>query len=95
MISHIHIHIQLETKVYNCSLSVCRNAQKQPFNYICKYFNIDKDEDSLEHFEELLNNFSAVEDGKENLVQKKKRIIEYLAEHIKWRKSANVQKFFN
>lgn len=68
--------------VYNCSLSVCRSAQKQPFNYICKYFNIDKTEESLEHFEELLNNFSAVEDGKEYLVQKKKRTIEGIEDRI-------------
>lgn len=61
--------------VYNCSLSVCRNAQIQPFNYICKYFNIDKDEKSLEYFEELLNNFSAVEDGKKYLAQKKELTI--------------------
>lgn len=68
--------------IYNCSLSVCRSAQKQPFNYICKYFNIDKKEESLEHFEELLNNFSAVEDGKEYLAQKKKRTIEGIEDRI-------------
>ena len=61
--------------VYNCSLSVCRNAQNKPFHYICKYFNIDKSEESLEYFEELLNNFSAVEDGKEYLVKKKEKIL--------------------
>lgn len=68
--------------VYNCSLSVCRNAQKQPFNYICKYFNIDKNEESLEHFEELLNNFSAVEEGKEYLVEKKQKIIKSIENRI-------------
>lgn len=50
---------------------MCRNAQKQPFKYICKYFNIEKNEKNLEYFEELLNNFSAVEDGKEYLMKKK------------------------
>ena len=29
--------------VYNCSLVVCRNAQQQPFKYLCKYFNIKTD----------------------------------------------------
>jgi len=68
--------------VYNCSLSVCRNAQKQPFKYICKYFNIDKEEESLEYFEELFNNFSAVEDGKEYLAKKKAKTIESIEDRI-------------
>lgn len=68
--------------VYNCSLSVCRNAQKQPFKYICKYFNIDKNEESLEYFEELLNNFSAVEDGKEYLAQKKEKTIDSIKDRV-------------
>jgi len=68
--------------VYNCSLSVCRNAQAQPFKYVCKYFNIDKNEETLEHFEELLNNFSAVEEGKKYLVIKKERIIKGIENRI-------------
>ena len=38
--------------VYNCSLSVCRNAQQQPFKYLCKYFNITPNEETLNSFEE-------------------------------------------
>lgn len=68
--------------VYNCSLSVCRNAQIQPFKYICKYFNIDKSEDTLEHFEELLNNFSAVEEGKKYLMIKKEKILKDIKNRI-------------
>lgn len=61
---------------FNCSLSVCRNAQRQPYKYISKYFNIEKNEENLEYFEGLLNNFSAVEEGKEYLSSKKKIIME-------------------
>lgn len=68
--------------VYNCSLSVCRNAQKQPFKYICKYFNIDKNEENLEHFEELLNNFSAIEDGKVYLTDKREKIMAGIGDRL-------------
>ena len=26
--------------IYNCSRTVCDNARKQPFKYICKYFDV-------------------------------------------------------
>jgi hypothetical protein len=50
--------------IYNCSLTVCQNANKHPFKYLCKYFNIQINEETLNSFENLLNNFSAAEDGK-------------------------------
>lgn len=68
--------------VYPCSLTVARNAQKQPFKYITKYFNIGKNEESIEHFEELLNDFSSVEEGKEFLAIKKSEIMESIDKRI-------------
>lgn len=50
--------------VHNCSASVCKNAHNQPFKYLCKYFDIKIDEGTLSKFEEVLNNFSAAEQGK-------------------------------
>lgn len=50
--------------VYDCSASICKNASDQPFKYLCKYFGISADEDSLADFESILNDFSAVEQGK-------------------------------
>ena len=38
---------------YYCSLSVCRNAQNQPFKYLCKYFGIIPNESTLEFLESL------------------------------------------
>ncbi len=61
---------------YFCSLSVCRNAQQQPFKYLCKYFNIPIDEDSLNVFESMLNDFSAAEEGKRILIQEREEIKE-------------------
>lgn len=51
------------SNVYDCSLSVCRNAKLHPFKYVCKYFNIKTDEDTLSNFESILNDFSASEEG--------------------------------
>jgi len=60
--------------IYDCSSSVLKNAQNQPFKYLCKYFNIKTSEESLQKFENLLNNFSAAEEGKSLLVNELKRI---------------------
>lgn len=53
--------------IYDCSASVCKNAEAQPFKYLCKYFNMKADEPSLESIENVLNNFSAAEEGKKLL----------------------------
>lgn len=55
---------------HNCSLQVCRNAKNEPFKYFCKYFDIKQDEESLEKFEKMLNDFSAVEESKTYLNNK-------------------------
>lgn len=68
--------------IYDCSRTVCDNARKQPFKYICKYFNIKADEETLEEFEGMLNNFSAAEEGKELLVKQKNEILESVAHDI-------------
>lgn len=65
--------------IYECSATVCKNAEQQPFKYLCKYFNIKPTEESLESFENILNNFSAAEEGKvllSNELEKIKRSIE-------------------
>ena len=56
--------------IHSCSRSVCDNARKQPFKYICKYFGITANESTLEMFEEVLNNFEAAEQGKKFYVKK-------------------------
>lgn len=70
--------------IYNCSLTVCRNAQQQPFKYLCKYFNIKSDEETLMQFEEVLNNFSAVEQGKQLLNNKKQIVLNSIWEEVPW-----------
>lgn len=60
--------------IHECSASVCKNAETQPFKYLCKYFNIKANEESLENFETVLNNFSAAEEGKSLLKNELDRI---------------------
>jgi len=70
--------------IYECSAYVCKNAENQPFKYLCKYFNISTDEKSLNVFEEVLNNFSAAEEGKELLKNKLEEIKESARGDIPW-----------
>ena len=60
---------------YFCSLSVCRNAQNQPFKYLCKYFGVVPDKPTLELFESMFNDFSAADDGKKILLQERQEIL--------------------
>lgn len=51
-------------RTHNCSALVCKNASNQPLKYLCKYFDIKNNEETLSTFEEVLNNFAAAEQGK-------------------------------
>lgn len=70
--------------IYDCSRSVFDSARKQPFKYICKYFNIKEDETHLEQFEEILNNFAAAEEGKELSRRKYEEIMNTISKDIPW-----------
>ncbi|MBU5669578.1 HNH endonuclease [Peptoniphilus sp. MSJ-1] len=67
---------------YNCSLNICRAARNKPFDYLCKYFNISKDEESLGCFENMLNDFMAIEEGKSILIEKKNIILDSIRNSI-------------
>lgn len=68
--------------IHNCSRTVCDNARKKPFEYICKYFGIKANEETLSSFENILNNFEAAEEGKERLQAEKKKIIDSIQTEI-------------
>ena len=68
--------------VYQCSRTVCDNARREPFKYICKYFGIKADEETLGRFEEILNNFSAAEDGKTALKNERSAILESIQNEV-------------
>ena len=68
--------------IYNCSRTVCNNAKKKPFEYICKYFGIKATEEDLSKFEAILNNFEAAEEGKNHLQVEKKEILDSIQTKI-------------
>lgn len=61
--------------VHNCSSTICKNAHSQPFKYLCKYFNIKPNEETLSNFENVLNDFAAAEQGKNLLVAERDLIV--------------------
>lgn len=65
--------------IYYCSLTISRNAENRPFTYLCKYFNIPINEESLEKFEYIFNQFASAEEGKTILNIKYNEIKEKLA----------------
>ena len=75
-------NISNSKNVYRCSSSVCRGAQQQPFKYVCKYFNIKPNEESLENFEMILNNFSAVEQGKILLKNERDKVVLSISDKV-------------
>lgn len=68
--------------IYDCSRTVLNNARMQPFKYICKYFNIKANEEWLEKFETILNNFESAEVGKQMLINERQRIIDSVKKNI-------------
>ncbi len=69
-------------RTHNCSRIVCKNAQDQPFKYLCKYFNIKSDEETLAGFENVLNDFSAAEQGKVLLQNERESILNDISNSI-------------
>lgn len=70
------------SNIHQCSRTVCSNAQKKPFEYICKYFGITATEETLSKFEAILNNFEAAEEGKQHLQAEKEKIIKSIETDI-------------
>lgn len=70
------------SNIYDCSLSVLKNARNKPFVYICKYFNIEKNEENLKIFEDLLNKYISVDEGKKILSDKKEALLSKIENQI-------------
>lgn len=71
-----------EPNIHYCSRTVCDNASKSPFKYICKYFGIKSDEDTLSQFETILNNFEAAEEGKVALKKERESILSSISKEV-------------
>ena len=68
--------------VCNCSRTVCDGSRKDPLKYLCKYFGFNADEPTLTKFETMLNNFTAVEDGKKSLAGEKNEILASISNEV-------------
>ncbi|SDI16854.1 HNH endonuclease [Pseudomonas flavescens] len=69
-------------RIHNCSASVCKAANDQPFKYLCKYFYIDVNEETLSHLENALNNYLTAYQGKVLLEQERDRLMQTLTDPL-------------
>jgi len=67
---------------YNCSSTVLKSASNQPIKYLCKYFNIEANENTFANFENVLNNFAAAEQGKVLLKNERDIILNNISDSI-------------
>lgn len=74
--------IEKNNQVYHCSLSVCRNVYTDPFKYLCKYFNVEANEKTIDKFSEVLNKFSSAEEGKKLLIKEREEILSSIIHEI-------------
>lgn len=74
--------IKYAPNVYNCSKTVIAGARNKPFDYVCKYFGVKADEETLEKFETILNNFEAAEEGKTALKAERQNILSSIQSDI-------------
>ena len=71
-----------EPNIKDCSLTVLNSARREPIKYICKYFNIQSNEETLSEFENILNSFISVEEGKELLKRQRKKIVRSIIKEV-------------
>lgn len=79
--------------ICQCSRTVCDNARKQPFKYICKYFGIDSTEKNLSQFENLLNNLQAASEGLESLKKEREELLKSIWNEVPALISWNKKRF--
>lgn len=72
------------SNVYNCSATMCSNAGNQPIKYLCKYFNIEINEDTLNKVESTLNDYLSAEQGKTCLINQKNEILKGISNNVPW-----------
>ncbi len=74
--------ITYNNQTFQCSASICTNARRQPIKYLCKYFNIKINEESLSKFESILNDYISVEQGKNLLLKERESIVNSISKSI-------------
>ena len=75
-------YLKYNRTIYKCSYDTLDRAQKNPFKYIHKYFNVEFNEKTLERLENTLNDFLAVKEGKEKLKRQREEIIKSISSEL-------------
>lgn len=60
--------------VHSASLSVVKKASQEPIKYLCKYFNIDANEDNMKIIESIGENLSRLENAVVNIRKREENI---------------------
>ena len=65
--NHLHDLNKYGATTHICSRDVLRNAISNPMPSICRHFTVEVNETTLERLENILNDFSAVEEGNKEM----------------------------
>lgn len=77
--------------IYNCSLSICKNAENQPFKYICKYFKVREIDIFVKNLNILYKNLVLVRHIFNNIKEERERIIDNVLLEV----PRNIKKYRN
>ena len=80
--NHLHDLNKYGATTHICSRDVLRNAISNPMPSICRHFTVEVNEITLERLENILNDFSAVEEGKVLLKKQRDEIIESISNEL-------------
>lgn len=80
--NHLHDLNKYGATTHICSRDVLRNAISNPMPSICRHFTVEVNETTLERLENILNDFSAVEEGKVLLKKQRDEIIESISNEL-------------
>lgn len=75
---------QSSKNICDCSLTVYRNATNAPYKYLCKYFNIKCDIESVKHFETLYNNLCFINEAYHIIINKQNNIKNEIKNQTNW-----------
>lgn len=71
-----------DKNTHYCSAQVVMNSRNDPYKYICKYFDIEPNEENLDRFEELFNDYSAALQGQSLLPQIRNELFEKISTEV-------------
>ena len=70
------------SNTHYCSAQVVMNSKTQPYKYICKYFDIEPNEENLNKLEELFNDYSAAAQGQVLLPKVRNELFAKISEEV-------------